>query len=114
MENYKLLKFAGFTYYNNPAIFGGKIQKTGWYTPDNCKCRRPPNFEKVDNCIKWLLPKIKDLDGINFYPKANGDGFYWNVYVAGQKYPHEGDSLAEAIEKYVDWVQDTEIESEEF
>ena len=109
MDNEKLLKFVGFTYYDNSVIYGGKIQKTGWYTPDDCKCRRPPDFEKVDNCIKWLLPKIEDLDGVWFYPNTTG-GYRWVVNVINCPIDaFEGDTLAEAIEQYVIFEEDEKV-----
>ena len=65
-----------------------------------------PDFEKVDTCIKWLLPKIEGLAGVTFFP--NGKGYWWKVMSNVGVLIYEGDTLAEAIEKYVDWVKENE------
>ena len=69
----------------------------------------PPDFEKVDNCIKWLVPKIEDLQGVSFYPTTTG--YRWTIAVGYYLDPdlYEGDTLAEAIEKYVDWQGREEV-----
>ena len=82
-----------------------------FYNYGNQKALDLPDFEKVDECIKWLLPKIEDLDGVWFYPTDGG--YYWTVSVIGcPANSFEGDSLAEAIEQYVISEEDEKVELE--
>ena len=110
MDNEKLLKFAGFKeapknrYYFD--VHGER--KSKWIAPTSIEySEKPPNFYKsADLCIKWLLPKIKGLAGVTFFP--NGKGYWWKVMSNVGVLIYEGDTLAEAIEKYVDWVKENE------
>jgi len=103
-RNEKLAKFAGF----NETCMGHDIV---WMFNNNYPPVNLPDFEKVDECIKWLLPKIEGLDGIWAYP--TDDGYYWTVSVIGcPANSFEGDSLAEAIEQYVISEEDEKVELE--
>ena len=63
-RNEKLARFAGFCIHkmensvNNPQLFScadcGEVE--GFFGIEY------PDFEKIDECIKWLLPKIKELE----------------------------------------------------
>ena len=105
MDNEKLLKFAGFKeapknrYYFD--VHGER--KSKWIAPTSIEySEKPPNFYKsADLCIKWLLPKM------NYAYITLSPNFGWIVTVTKQEY-YEGDTLAEAIEKYVDWVKENE------
>ena len=115
MDNEKLLKerneklalWSRFEFTKKTTPSGG-VYYPVVQRPDGKLCDMP-DFEKVDTCIKWLLSKIEDLDGVYFYPKLPTivGGYYWIMNINGGV-SFEGDTLAEAIEKYVDWVKENE------
>ena len=106
-RNEKLARFAGFCIHkmensvNNPQLFScadcGEVE--GFFGIEY------PDFEKVDECLKWLLPKIEGLAGVYLYLTTDS-GYWWIVGIEAVNY--EGNTLAEAIEKYVDWVKENE------
>lgn len=98
-RNEKLAKFAGFKSIKRN-IDGIKFIDI---TRKGKRFDSIPDFEKVDNCIKWLLPKLKELDDVTFFPATKG--YWWSMSVID--IPFEGDTLAEAIEKYVDWEKES-------
>ena len=74
-----------------------------------------PDFEKIDECIKWLLPKIKELEQFSatILYRGNSINLFWTLELClcPKEADHvflTGDTLAEAIEKYVDWVKENE------
>ena len=103
MDNEKLLKFAGFVEVPNRwywDIHGER--KLKWCFPKDIiiDLGKPPNFYKDTNaCIRYLLPRVDGLEGVLFWPTT--EGYWWSMSVID--IPFEGDTLAEAIEKYVDW-----------
>jgi len=112
MDNEKLLKerneklalWSGF-------VFSVKVTPTGGrYYPSliNPQGIRDsmPDFEKVDECITWLLPKIERLRDVCFEPDIKG--YYWSMRVSNVGIPFRAKTLVEAIEKYVDWVKENE------
>ena len=113
MDNEKLLKERN----EKLALWSGfeGIPSGGIAYPEQLSGGKPfighdsfPDFEKVDTCITWLLPKIEGLDGIWAYP--TDDGYYWTVSVIGcPANSFEGDSLAEAIEQYVISEEDEKV-----
>jgi len=118
MDNEKLLKernekLALWSGFRKVVLSGGAslILPNGEIQTNTYSTIHPnyPDFEKVDTCIKWLLSKIEDLDGVYFYPKLPTivGGYYWIMNINGGV-SFEGDTLAEAIEKYVDWVKENE------
>ena len=115
MDNEKLLKerneklalFGGFKKLDKP-FDRGLMRDVYWLDPDTFPCKQLPDFEKVDNCIKWLLPKIEGLDEVHFHLRPISKGYYWKLIIYSRNEPFGGESLAEAIEKYVDWVKENE------
>ena len=107
-RNEKLARFAGFWQIcesqwrdgSNYAFETNTIYKNGR--------KLMPDFEKVDNCIKWLIPNIENLNNIMFFPSTLG--VKWILNIRGYLKTHnlEGSTLAEAIEKYVDWESERE------
>ena len=106
-RNEKLALWRGFKPSEN--TYGLKYPtkvKNRYVYPDNTyTCANLPNFsESADLCIKWLLPKVDGLEGVLFWPTT--EGLWWSMSVID--IPFEGDTLAEAIEKYVDWQSEEE------
>ena len=105
MDNEKLLKerneklalWSGFEFEKNTTPSGG-IYYNRICDPNSKVCKMP-DFSKVDDCITWLLPRVDGLEGVLFWPTT--EGYWWSMSVID--IPFEGDTLAEAIEKYVDW-----------
>ena len=124
MDNEKLLKerneklalWSGFT-----TRLTKEGNTVGWWTPDYpCGSSGgftidPPDFEKVDTCLKWLLLKIKELEQFSatILHRGYSINLFWTLELCLCPKEKEADhvfltsdTLAEAIEKYVDWVKE--------
>jgi len=117
MDKEKLLRFASFTEVTNHwyyDVHGEK--KCKWsFPPDKYGIEyieKPIDFYKdVNACIKYLLPLIRTFKGIHIMPVGEGC-LLWTIFVSrystGFDDSFVGDTLAEAIEKYVDWQSEEE------
>jgi hypothetical protein len=96
-RNEKLARWSGFTKCDT-------LPDAWWYPAHGAVTEELPDFEKVDECIKWLLPKIKRLVVVIIYPWRNS--YRYEIKINGFHGTIEGDTLAEAIETYIDWEKE--------
>jgi len=109
--NEKLAKWAGFTYYDNPIVFGPSQQRTGWYFPGGRKVHILPDFTTdLNACFKWLVPplthsKISSFD-FNYSDGSVTAVLYdkseWLLAQSTENWTNPALALCKAIEQLID------------
>ncbi len=107
--NYKLLKFAGFTFKNKIIKNGTGVHINICQFPNGKSGYAPDLINSLDNQGKWLIPKIKDLKYYAFWIVQLEDGDYWDYNLDTYKHLYSGRAknstalaFALAVEKLID------------